>query len=125
MVVGKQASKPTLPPCSEGWDHLGGVSIILRPVVLALEEELELGSEVWDSSLVSQHGVLPRHPESRITSVDPTLLIAFADRDVEAPWLVRCLPAPHVVLVGLDGESPPVPRSEDAGGGDVYVPAGK
>jgi hypothetical protein len=104
VIVGKQASKPTLLPRSEGWNYLRGVSIVLGPAVLALEEELELRSEVRDSSLVSKHGLLPGHSESRIPSVDPTLLIAVADRDVEAPWLVRRLAAPHVVLVGFCSE---------------------
>lgn len=97
-------SKPTLPLCGAVGNHHAGVSIILRPVVLALEEKLEFGSEVRDSLLVQQHGIPPGHPDSRIPSVNPTLSVAFADGDVKAPWLVRCLAAPHVVLVCLNGE---------------------
>ena len=123
MTLRKQASKPTLPPGSEGRDHLGGVSIILRAVVFALEEELELGSEVSDSSLVPQQGILPGHSERRIPSVDPTLLVAFADRDVEAPRLVRRLTAPYVVLAGLRRGYRPVPRREAARCSDLDVPA--
>jgi len=125
VIAGKQASKPTLLPRSERWNDLGGVSIVLRPAVRALEEELELGSEVRDSSLVPKDGLPPGHAESRIPSVDPTLLIAVADRDVEAPWLVRPLAAPHVVLVGFRRECRPVPRSECAGRSDLDVPAGQ
>ena len=40
VVRGKQFSKSGLPLRVECRDHLGGVSIILRPVVLALEDEL-------------------------------------------------------------------------------------
>ena len=125
VVAGKQASKPTLPPWSETRDHLSGVSIVLRPVVLALEEELEFGSEIRDSSLTTQDGILPGHPECRIPSIDPALIVAFADRDVEAPWLVRLLTAPHVVLVSLGGECRPVPWSEGASCSDLDVPAAK
>jgi hypothetical protein len=123
VILRKQASKPTLSPCGEGRDHLGGISIVLRPVVLALEEELELGSEVSDSSLVPQQRILPRHPERWIPPVDPTLLIAFADGDVEAPWLVPRLAAPQVVLAGHSLGYRPVPRCESAGCSDLDVPA--
>jgi hypothetical protein len=123
VILRKQASKAKLAPCGEGGDRLGGISIVLRPVVLALEKELELGSEVRDSSLVPQHGLLPGHSECRIPPVDPTLLIPFADGDVEAPWLVPRLAAPHVVLAGCSLGYRPVPRCEGAGCGDLDVPA--
>jgi hypothetical protein len=104
VITGEEVSKPTLTLGNKGWDYLGSVCVVLRPVVLALEEELEFGSEVGNSLLTSQHGVRPGNPESRITPVDPTLLITIADGDVETPCIVLRLPAPHVVLVCLDDQ---------------------
>ena len=71
MIVRKQGLKPTLLHRNEGGDHVGVVAVILRPVVLAPEEELELRGEISDLRSLSNTEVvwvpvgtrcLPRQP---------------------------------------------------------------
>ncbi len=111
------------PVLGELGDHLAGIEIVLRPDVLALEEELELGSEVGDPVIAVQDGLVPAHPDGRVSAVDPELPGALADGDVEAPGPAGGLTTPQVVLTVLGAEGGTRPRCEPARGGDVDVPA--
>src|SRR5580700_10297703 len=63
MIMGKEASKSLLSLRGQCGDYLAGVLIVLRPMVLALEDQLKLGSEVGDPVVCHQHGISPGRPQ--------------------------------------------------------------
>jgi hypothetical protein len=67
MILGEELAEAESPGLGERGDHFGGIEIVLRPDVLALEEELELGSQVRDPFLAAQDGIVPSHAEGPIT----------------------------------------------------------
>ncbi len=122
MIIRQEPAEPaSFDPFQHG-NHFGGVEIVLRSWVLALEEELEVGGEVRHPLVAAEHGLWPRDADGRITAEDPELPISFADRDVDAPRLFWSSSTPYVVLTRLSEQRGTLPRSEDAGGGNLDIP---
>jgi len=94
MILRQETVEPASFNARQLGNHFGGVEIVLRSWVLALEEDLEVGGEVRHIPVAAQDGLWPRDADGGITSEDPELPVSFADRDIDAPRLFGSLSTP-------------------------------
>lgn len=55
----------------ERGDHLLSIRLVLRSDIDALEKELEVGGEVWNTFRCRAHGDFPDPTNARIAPVEP------------------------------------------------------
>src|SRR5206468_771364 len=123
MAFGKPASQAGTALLGQKRDHLARVLVVLWSRVLALEQKLEVGSQVGDALGGLEHRLIPRNSYRGVTPVDPGSSVSLVDRDIDAPRRTRRSAAPDVVLAQIGSQGLSTPWSQGLSPGAVEVPA--
>ena len=85
----------------QDWDDTSRIPMILGPEMPALEEQLKFWGQVRNTQRPVKDSRLPVSGNDRIAPVDPSLVGALIERQIESPRMLGVTTGPDIVLISL------------------------
>ena len=115
--------EPGCPVGGQSRDHLRCVDVIFGSKVNRLEQQLDLRRKVRHTGgSVTKDHLGPRPEYRRLSTIDPTAVVAIRNREVESPRLIGPRSHPQIVVVLFASKRRSIPYGQDAGCGQMDLP---